>query len=507
MAPRPDLNEMGTTGLKRTSGFVHEEFLPQLQGSRGAKVFREMADNDAIVGSYLYAIEKVITRIDFHFEPFADDSDDGGPKDADIETATFFDTCLNDMNDSWDSTLAQILSMIPFGWSFHEIVYKRRVGPDEKKGARRSKYDDGKIGWRKWAPRAQETLWAWMFDDDGDVIGMEQIDPYSASRGRVEIPLEKALLFRTSTAKGNPEGRSLLRNAYLSWWFKRRIQEIEAVGVERDLAGMPVAWVPAEYLSSDATAAMRGVLAVIQDIVTGIKRNEHEGVIMPMIYDESGNKMFDLQLMSSGGTRQFDTDKILARYNQNIAMTVLSDFILLGHERVGSFALGSTKMDLFTMSIDSLCKTIADTINAHAVPRLMRLNGMDTKRPPRLVYSEVANVELGEVADFISKMATAGIIAPDPGLEDYLRELAGLPPANHGIEADGDLGAMSEEDQKAILALPPAQRIVAERTGIVPDPPPFPGAVAPTPKKGKPGEKPKPGEAIATQSPVPKAKE
>jgi hypothetical protein len=39
------------------------------------------------------------------------------------------------------------------------------------------------------------------------------------------IPIEKSLLFRTSIAKGNPEGVSLLRTAYRSWYFKKRLEE------------------------------------------------------------------------------------------------------------------------------------------------------------------------------------------------------------------------------------------------------------------------------------------
>lgn len=58
------------------------------------------------------------------------------------------------------------------------------------------------------------------------------------------IPMSKAMLFRTESVKDNPEGRSILRNAYRSWYFKRRIQEIEAIGIERDLAGLPVIHAP-----------------------------------------------------------------------------------------------------------------------------------------------------------------------------------------------------------------------------------------------------------------------
>jgi hypothetical protein len=31
----------------------------------------------------------------------------------------------------------------------------------------------------------------------------------------------------------------------------------------------------------------------------------------------------------------------------------------------------------------------------------------------------------------VSKLAGAGVLMPDPNLEDYLRELSGLPPAEH----------------------------------------------------------------------------
>ena len=213
MAPRPDLDELGTTGLKRTSGFINEEFLARLRGIQGIKTYREMADNDPVIGAIVYAIEKVITRLEWRVDPYTDNSIDGDIDQADIETAEFVESCLNDMSDSWDATLAEILSMIVYGWSYHEIVYKKRVGPDQKDPRKRSKFTDNKIGWRKWAIRGQETLFLWNFDSDGGIQGMQQVDPYTG-HGRIDIPIQKSLLFRTTSAKNNPEGRSLLRNAY-----------------------------------------------------------------------------------------------------------------------------------------------------------------------------------------------------------------------------------------------------------------------------------------------------
>jgi len=424
----PDLQELGSTGLRRSGGTVFEEFLVNLRGLRGARIYREMADNDPTIGSMLYAIEKVVTRLEWRIDPYSDNSEDGEISKEDKEVAAFVESCLHDMSESWDSALSQMLSMLVFGFSFHEIVYKVRHG-DNKDPRHKSKFNDGRIGWRKMPIRAQETLFRWMMDEDGGIQGMVQVDP--SSGGIHEIPIEKALLFRTSSQKNNPEGRSILRNAYRAWYFKRRIEEIEAIGIERDLAGLPVAYVPPEFLSSTATAEQASVLASIQNIVTSIKRNEQEGIVMPSMYDDQGHKVFDLVLLSSGGSRQFDTDKVIQRYDQRIAMSILSDFILLGSDRVGSYALGTSKMDLWSMSVDAIAKNIAEVMNQHAIPRLLKLNGMDVARAPYLTYGEVSHVDLNEIAGFVGNLVQTGAIVPDPKLEEYLRDLAGLPPAEH----------------------------------------------------------------------------
>ena len=474
MAPRPDLAEIGSTGLRRAGGTVYEEFLTNLRGIRGVRVYRDMADNDPVIGSILFAIEKVITRLEWRVDPFVDPGEEGNPLPADEESADFVESCLADMSESWDVTLSSILSMLTYGWSYHEIVYKRRLGPEQKDPTKRSKHTDGKIGWRKWPIRSQDTLVYWVFSDDGGVDALQQHDP--ATGGRHTIPIEKALLFRPHSQKNNPEGRSLLRNAYRPWYFKRRIEEIEAIGVERDLAGLPIAYVPPEYLSSSATDEQKAVLAAIEQIVQNVKRNEQEGLVFPTQYDDAGHKLFDLTLLSAGGARQFDTDKIVSRYDQRIAMSVLSDFILLGHERVGSFALGVAKMDLWSMAVDAIAKSIAEVINTHAIPRLLRLNGMDSSRAPILTYGEVSHVDLGEISDFVSKLTSAGVIASDPNLEDYLRKLAGLPPAEHNADSTGAVDPMpappaADPQDKAQAASPDAVTPDAPDTAT-PAPPP-----------------------------------
>lgn len=157
--------------------------------------------------------------------------------------------------------------------------------------------------------------------------------------GLLTIPMSKALLFRTKVRKDNPEGRSILRNAYRSWHFKRRIQEIEGIGIERDLAGLPVIYTPEDmdiWNSEDETISR--IRAELENMVRGVRRDEREGLVLP-----GGFKM---ELLSTGGSRQFDTNAIIDRYDTRIAMTVLADFIFLGHQQNGSWALSSDKTEL-----------------------------------------------------------------------------------------------------------------------------------------------------------------
>ena len=223
--------EYGRIGQKRYSGVFFEEFLPELRGSRGAAIYKEMADNDDVIGAILFAIENLIRQAEFTVSP-------GGKKPEDKEAAEFVEDCMNDMNgQTWTDTISEILSFLTYGWSVHEIVYKRRMGKN-KDPRLNSKYDDGLIGWRKLAIRSQETLWRWEYDENDELVGLSQIAPpdYLVRT----IPLEKCLHFRTSSRKNNPEGRSILRNAYRSWYFKKHLQEVEGIGIERDLAGRHV---------------------------------------------------------------------------------------------------------------------------------------------------------------------------------------------------------------------------------------------------------------------------
>ena len=226
-------NEIGNTGLKNSGGMVYEEFLPKLQWPRAGAVYHEMSSNDPVVTSILMASRQLIRKVEWSVEP-------ASQKRADVKAAQFLEECMNDMSGTWSSFIDDLMSFFEYGWSYMEIVYKKRNGNGTKAKCS-SKYDDNRIGWRKISGRAQTTLQRWEIDEYGSIRGMYQY----TDKGVVFIPIEKALLFRTTTARNNPEGKSFLRGAYRPWYFKKHIEEVEGIGIERDLAGLPVVTAPA----------------------------------------------------------------------------------------------------------------------------------------------------------------------------------------------------------------------------------------------------------------------
>ena len=46
--------EVGISGLNRTGGWIFEEWLNDLKGIKGINHYKEMRDNDAVVGAFLF---------------------------------------------------------------------------------------------------------------------------------------------------------------------------------------------------------------------------------------------------------------------------------------------------------------------------------------------------------------------------------------------------------------------------------------------------------------------
>lgn len=406
----PSYKELGQSGLKYSSGYVFEEFLPRLRWPRAGEVYLEMSSNDPVITAILLCARQLVRNVTWEVE-------DASNSEADKEAGEFLRSCMHDLSSPWTSTIDDILSFFEYGWSYNEIVYKKRQGPQKGK-AHSSKFNDNRIGWHKIVGRSQRTLESWSIDEKtGSILGMNQY----TDRGVVFIPIERALLFRTTTARNNPEGKSLLRGAYRPWYFKKHIEEVEGIGIERDLAGLPVITAPegVDVWSTDNPQAIETKNNALA-LVSSIRRDRNEGVLLPFGWD--------LKLLSSGSSRQFDTSAIINRYDQRIAITMLADIVMLGADKVGSFALANVKQSMLGACLDALMSNVVDIFNTIAIPRLFALNTFNVTELPKMKISKVVSPDIDKVANYIQKLSGAKMpLFPDVDLENYLRSLINMP--------------------------------------------------------------------------------
>lgn len=413
-AAQPLFLEIGSSGLRHYSGYIREELLRELEGTKGIRAYKKMA-NDDILGAVLFANETLIRQVAWTVQP-ADETP------LSMEHATLVDGMLfEDMSQSWPMFLSEVLSMQTFGWAYHEICYKRRLGEEPPAGYvvgdpawdwwAPSRYEDGLIGLRKLPIRAQDTLLRWELDKTGGLRAMVQQD--QTVPGTVTIPIEKALLFRIFSTKGNPEGKSLLRAAYEDWYFKRHIKRIEGIGIERDLAGLPVVGVPAELLSPSASEEQKAVVDYSKKLATSIRQDEQGGVVKPLAYDGNNNLMFTLELLSTGGARQFDTSAIIQRYDTRMLQTTLANVLMVGMAGVGTQALGDTLSTLYTAALSTIAHSVVEVINRHLLPKLWKLNALPRETMPSLAHGRIKQVDFDKFTAGVLRLAQAGIMLSD----------------------------------------------------------------------------------------------
>ena len=419
---RDALIEKGYGGLKLTVGHVWEDFDRTLQGPQAVRTYEEMRRNDPVLGAVTNAIELVMRGV--RWLPRA-----ASEEQTAVDEVVFVSTLMDDMSHSWRDLISEILTMIPFGWAYFEVVYKERKGWNADPP---SDYDDGRIGWRKIALRGQESLDRWAIDEHGGIQGMIQRPNIYGGGISVSttIPIEKSVLFRTKREKNNPEGYSLFRNAVRPYTIKKGLEDIETIGYNRDLTGIPVVYLPEGASDADYDKG--------RDIVERVQADDQAGLVFEQLAEE-GFRNWRFELVSApGGSKASDLNNAIGRVSGEIGMVFLAQFLRQGQQRVGSYAMVKEFKDLFHLALSSILDNIEDTLNRFLLPPLMRLNGIPREFWPHLAHDPVAEADVTRLASFVSSLAQVGMLTYSRDLENSLRRQGDLPElAEGGDEALG----------------------------------------------------------------------
>lgn len=379
---------------------AENELTPELQWPQSIAVYDQMRRTDSQCYSVLRAVTLPVRRTPWRIDPngareevvrfVADDLGLPivGRQDL-IAPARLRDRF------SWLEHLRHALLMLPFGHSYFEQVYRVE--------------DDGsRAHLRKLEYRPPATIESIQVAADGGLVSIKQYWTQSNSPSK-PIPVTQLVAYVHEREGGNWIGTSILRSAYKNWLLKDRLLRVQAQTIERNGMGIP------DYEASENETSLAPGLA----LATSLRAGEAAGVSRP-----SGSK---LRLMGVEGTLP-NAEPVVRYHDEAIARAVLAHFLNLGTQ-TGSWALGSTFADFFTLSLQTLAQQVADTATQHVVEDLVDVNWGPQEPAPRLVFDEIGSRQPA-TAEAMKTLVDAGILHPDEVLETATRQFYGLPPAD-----------------------------------------------------------------------------
>jgi hypothetical protein len=384
---------IGVSGLKHIGGRIREEYLNAIKNwNTEVKLYLEMRD-DPIIGAMIDAIKLPLQAASVYVEPAP------GGSVNDKEAADWLWDCMNGMEGQpWNRHVEDALECLDFGFAIGEILLKKMT--------------DGRLWLKNIEPRGAETLDHWSYDplEKDRLAAFHQYDPNSGTI--YDIPLSKCVHFTYRGRKGNPQGHSILRALYRPYKFARNLEDLEGIGVERDIGGMPMATLEEGVFQQQDTDDLKTALK-------NLRKDEEMYLILP-----PGVKVEAY----GGGNKLYDVNEVIDRWHKIMLMRFFSQFLILGMGEVGTQSLVKGSQDFFSLVLEAVQRYITETWNLQLVPYIFKFNQWNgLSGYPEIKWEKPGKVDLVGLMNALNTGRQAGVFTPTDVDEDYLRAVADLP--------------------------------------------------------------------------------
>lgn len=393
------------------------------------QTYDEMS-KDTILAAALSAVETIAVRVPRYIEPYNE-----SPMHK--NRAEFVDECLgiskdnNDMTHSFNEFLVDCLSKNKFGFSIHEKVFRIRRA---KYG---SKFDDGKVGIKRLPIRPQTTIERFEYDSEGrELTGVIQKQSEARTlalakraatkqvkfNGEVTIPRDNFLHFTTGGGNGRAEGVSPLSFVHKTWRDYQRYKDLEGIAASKNLNGLPVIWMPSEYMTDDPNDPLSDTYTTLRDGVSKIAIGEQSSLVLPSDREDAtgqGGKLFDFTLMSASSSNITAITSIIERLKKEMLLCLFASEI--------DDSIDGTKTSMLSMLVENRIKEIFTVLNNDLIPHLFRLNGWDETQVPRIRYGKLREIPFESFAKAIQQTKAVKAIPVTAKNINYISEELGLP--------------------------------------------------------------------------------
>lgn len=418
---------LGSAGIVQTGGYlVTDERLPDLIGPKRWDTFNRMLSDITIIAASVRLYLNLIAKSSWQVTP-ADTDDLGENAKAEAQRiADLVEDMMRDHATPW-ATIVRKQALYRFlGFTIQEWTAKKRA--------------DGAIGIDDVEHRPQKTIARWDVDESGTVNGVWQ---QNSALQEVYLPRDRLIYSVDNTMTDNPEGMGLIRNVVRAATRLKAFEQLEEVGFETDLRGVPVAYGPWEELDAKVKAGTlteqdrRAYRKPMIDFVTGHIRSKRTGLLLPSETFRSTDdgrtpssvRKWAAELLQGDSSAFEPMGKAIERLTWEIAVALGTEHLTLGKDGGGSLALGKAKTGTFYLNVTSAQYELVETFERDWLGPIAELNGWDPDFIPTLAIEEVRDQDIDQVTKALADLANAGamLTSDDPAVAE-VRAMLGLSP-------------------------------------------------------------------------------
>lgn len=400
---------LSTSGTNITGNRIYEEYLGLLKTSKlNYDVFDKMRRSDSQVKRTLRALMAPILTGKFTYN-ITDTTDQ-----EQIKQATYKNKFYNDNQMfTWVSTLTEILTMLPMGYSLFEPTFWSVDDPELGKI----------ITLRNLGFIKQKTVSEWTVVDNS-IVDVRQIAITPDGKSiDVKIPGEGLVVFVNEREGDNFEGVSVLRAAYGNYIRKDLFYKIDMIGIEKMAIGTPVWYAPKSVLDVPTE------LSKLIDIAENYVGHEQAFLILDNIFKDGGFEVIE------GKYNADAVNQAIKREDGAIVDSVLASFLNIGTQRAGGNAQNAGHQGLFLSSLLSIATEISDILDTLA-HKYYVLNFGEPKTRIRMSVDGITMDDAEKAMTVLRGYVTAGVIKADDKLETYVRSKINLPEADIATARD-----------------------------------------------------------------------
>lgn len=413
MTPPVSDQELGATGTENMSGIISGvEYLTALQPPNGLRVFDQMRRSSAQVRASLWLVKAPILSS----TPVIQPGDKNDPVSVGI--AEFCKAALlapRAMRISWRRVLEHLMTRLEFGVSVSEKVWR---------------YDRPSGTWRldKIAPRLATTISGWKLDERGQELAAVEQQAFRpnpvAGAWTVPIPVGKTLISSYQREGDNFWGTSLLRSAYMHWFYLTELYRIDMVRADRYGAGIP----KAKFDTVEAWNNAK-VVSQVRRALKALRSHERAYLL------EHPNVTFSVMggpLNTEGGRLLDSCEHHATMIIQNVLGTFLSS-------KADGLSANRTQTlaDVFSSVIELTAAEDAEAITDQVIREVCDLNFVMEGRPyPRLEFTNIAHDDLEALTTQYSRLVSVGGLTPTHDDEAHFRNVYKLPERKDAADDD-----------------------------------------------------------------------